>query len=139
MVADDALNDVQSKARAFADWLCREERLEHAALHVSRNARTVVGDLDQNSVGLNASFHTQGFRLLRGRLSIASRALSMRLVQIWLRALPLARIRGSSRSNCARHLNSVLELVLEHAQRHVDTLFDIDFGRRDSGPCRNRS
>ena len=65
MVADDPLNDVQSKPRAFADRLGREERLEHAALHLNRNAGTIVGDLDQNSVGLSAGFHTQRFRLLR--------------------------------------------------------------------------
>ena len=59
MVADDALNDVESKPRAFAHWLCREEGLEDAVLHLGGNARAVVGYLDQNSVALNARRSTR--------------------------------------------------------------------------------
>ena len=52
----------------------------------------------------------------------------MRLVQIWLRALPIGPNTRQILIELARHLYSVFELVLEHAQRYIDTLLDIDFG-----------
>ena len=39
MVADDALNDIESKSGAFAHGFGSEERLENAALHFGGNAR----------------------------------------------------------------------------------------------------
>ena len=40
------MHDRQAEARAFADVLGGEERIEDARQHVGRDARAVVGDLD---------------------------------------------------------------------------------------------
>ena len=50
MLLDDRICDRQSEAGAFSDFLRREERIEHARLHVFRHARAVVVHLENHRV-----------------------------------------------------------------------------------------
>ena len=81
VAAHDPLYDIESQSGAFAHRLGGEEWIEDATLHFGRNTGAVVADLDEDPVGLNAGPYQQHFGLTGGRFSIASKALSMRLVQ----------------------------------------------------------
>ena len=81
LLRDDAVNDFEAEAGAGALWLGGEEWLEDAGKNIGWNSGAVIGDRDD-----------QPFRLGPGgdfefpALGEASTALSMRLVQTWLRA-----------------------------------------------------
>ena len=89
---------------------------------------SIINDLDQNSVGLNAGSDAEQFRLVRWE---AFHRIERIVDEIGPNLVQRAAIGADARqvlSKLTRYLNAMLELVLEHAQRHVDTLFDIDFG-----------
>ena len=52
MLLSDRVGDGEAEARAFADGLRREERIEHLALKIFRHARPIVADLEQHSVAI---------------------------------------------------------------------------------------
>ena len=52
VLLDDRVGDGQSEAGAFSDFLRREERIEHARLHVFRHARAIVVHLENHRVFL---------------------------------------------------------------------------------------
>ena len=49
-IADDAIADDQTKARARADGFRGEKRLEHARLDLRRNSGAIVHDFDDKLV-----------------------------------------------------------------------------------------
>jgi hypothetical protein len=54
VVTHDPLHDVESQAGAFADRLGSEKWVEDTALHLGRNAGTIIADLDKNPAWLYA-------------------------------------------------------------------------------------
>ena len=50
MLLHDRVGDRESQARALADLLCREERIENPASDVDRHAGAVVADLERHGV-----------------------------------------------------------------------------------------
>ena len=88
---DDAPRDVEAEAGALADILGREEGLERAGCDLRRHARAAVPDLDDDGVAVD--------RVVTRSVpepSIASMALSIRLVQTWLSSPAYASTRGTS-------------------------------------------
>ena len=57
LVDDDVVRDGQALARALADFLGREERIEDALLDVRRHAGAGVGDLDDGEFAIGARSH----------------------------------------------------------------------------------
>ena len=70
---DDAVDHRQAEARAFADVLGGEERLEYLGPHLGRNAVTGVLHLDQHVVGRN-NRHVPSVRRIRKQESCACAA-----------------------------------------------------------------
>ena len=52
VLLDDALNRVEAEARAFADSLGGKERFEDMRLHFRRNSRSIIGDLNYDTIVL---------------------------------------------------------------------------------------
>ncbi len=52
MFLDDGVRDRQPKAGALAHFLCREERVEDARLHVFRHTRPIVADVEHDGLAL---------------------------------------------------------------------------------------
>ncbi len=128
MVPNDTLNDIESQSGSFANRLGGEERIEYAVFDVRGNSCSVINKLDENSVRLNASSDVEQFRLARWKVF---HRMDRIVDEIGPNLVQCAAIRSDAwqvLSKLTRYLNAMLELVLKHAQRHIDTLFDIHFG-----------
>ena len=98
---DDAPGDVEPEPRALADVLRREERLERPLLHVGGHAVTAVDDVDHDVVAVDARVDSRSVPWP----SIASIALSMRLVHTWFSSAAYASRRGTSAPKCTFDLD----------------------------------
>src|SRR5215213_10879793 len=50
MLVDDGVRDGEAESGAFANFLGREERVENFRLHILRDARSIVVDLENDAV-----------------------------------------------------------------------------------------
>src|SRR5262245_61483206 len=66
VLVDDAVGDGETEAGALSRLLCREERVEYAALDLGRDARAVVGDRDADGA---AATVREGVRRREGQNS----------------------------------------------------------------------
>jgi hypothetical protein len=87
---NDALGDVEAETGALAYVLRRVERLERTGRHLRRHTRTGVADLDDDVISVSPRRYLE-----RAAPSIASTALSMRLVHTWLSSPAYASIEGT--------------------------------------------
>ena len=106
---DDAPCDVQAEAGALADVLGGEEGLEGARGHLRWHPEASVADLDDDSVLFGAGRQAGACRLP----SIASMALSMRLVQTWLSSASVSLNRQDVGTVVPHHGDAIAELVAE--------------------------
>ncbi len=88
-VFDDAVDDVETEARAFADALGCEKRIEDARQRFRWDAGAVVGNFDEDKIVFAGGVDSELAAVFQ-----ASAALSMRLVQTWFSSLPLAMTLG---------------------------------------------
>ena len=119
LIDDDVVGDGQALARAFADFLGGEERLEDALLDVRRHAGARVADLDDGPFAVGARLHADlalALAAVADHVLIACAAFTTMLSTTWLNSAGEqctdGRLASRSISTSATYFHSLLATVM---------------------------
>src|SRR5216683_4231814 len=117
---DDAIDKVQAEASAFTDTLGGEKRIEDARFDIGGNARTVVGNFDQDEIVFASGANAQVAAVAHGIGGVVDQV-SPHLVEL----AAISHDFGQIRSVVAHDANAALEFVMHDGQRGFQALGDV--------------
>src|SRR6266436_787475 len=129
MSSHNSLHNIETEAGPFPDGLGRKERVKDFSLNLRRHSRPVVHNLNEHEFWFEYRTHLKNLVSTRHRGHGTNRVVD----QVRPNLVEFAAIRGNFRQvpiEFPLHLNPVLELMLEHAERNVNSLLHINLAQR---------